>query len=183
MEFERITARVSCAGANKATVRTRKMPNALSGAFPMKDQWILVANASVARLFRRGSATEPLTPVATMTHQKSRLKTAELAADRPGREATDYSRGANRFEPRSDARRKEHLRFAHEISERLDHGLAAGEFDSLLIFASNPFLGELRALLNEAVERRVRLWLNNDLTALGIAQIEARLPAPWVEAK
>ena len=148
----------------------------------MKDQWILVANASVARLFRRGSATEPLSPVATMTHQQSRLKGVELAADRPGREATDNSRGANSFEPRSDVRRKEHLRFAHEISVRLDKGLANGEFGSLLIFASNPFLGELRALLSEAVEKRVRLSLDNDLTALGLAEIEARLPGPWVEA-
>jgi protein required for attachment to host cells len=149
----------------------------------MKDQWILVANASVARLFRRGSVAEALCPMATMTHQESRLKAAELAEERPGREATDNSRGANRFEPRSDVRRKEHLRFAHEISERLDKGLAAGEFDSLLVFASNPFLGELRALLIKAVEKRVTLALNNDLTALGLAEIEARLPGPWVEAR
>ena len=149
----------------------------------MKDQWILVANASLARLFRRGSAAEPLTPVATMVHQQSRLKAAELTSDRPGREAVDYGRGTNRFEPRGDARRKEHLRFAHEISERLEKGLANGEFDSLLIFASNPFLGELRALLSEAVEKRVKIALNNDLTGLGLAEIEARLPGSWVEAR
>jgi protein required for attachment to host cells len=150
---------------------------------PMKDQWILVANASLARLFRRPSVAEPLTPVATMTHLKSRLKAAELATDRPGREAVDNSRGTNRFEPRSDARRKEHLRFAREISERLNNAVAAGEFDSLLIFASNPFLGELKALLSEAVEKRVRVALNNDLTGLGVAQIEARLPTYGAEAR
>ncbi|VTU21589.1 Protein required for attachment to host cells [Variovorax sp. RA8] len=148
----------------------------------MKDQWILVANASVARLFRRGSASEALVPVETMTHRQSRLKGAELAHDRPGREANDNSRGPNRFEPRSDVRRKEHLRFAHEISERLEKGLAAGEFDSLLVFASSPFLGELRALLSERVEKHLKMALNNDLTALDMAEIEARLPRSWGEA-
>lgn len=148
----------------------------------MKDQWILVANASIARFFKRGSASEALVPVATMTHQESRLKGAELAHDRPGREATDNSRGANRFEPRSDVRRKEHLRFAHEISDRLEKGLAAGEFDSLLVFASSPFLGELRALLSEPVEKHLKMALNNDLTAFDMAEIEARLPRGWGEA-
>jgi protein required for attachment to host cells len=154
----------------------------MSQELAMKDQWILVANASVARLFRRGSGAEPLVPVATMTHQKSRLKAAELAQDRPGREANDHSRGANRFEPRSDVRRKEHLRFAHEISERLEKEWAAGAFDSLLVFASNPFLGELRAALSEGVDKRVKLALNSDLTALGLAEIEARLSDPWITA-
>ncbi|KWT73313.1 Protein required for attachment to host cells [Variovorax sp. WDL1] len=142
----------------------------------MKDQWILVANASIARLFRRGSASEALVPVETMTHRESRLKASELAHDRPGREANDNSSGANRFEPRSDVRRKEHLRFAHEISERLDKGLAAGEFGSLLVFASSPFLGELRALLSEPVEKHLKLALNTDLAGLDMAEIESRLP-------
>ncbi len=144
----------------------------------MKSQWILVANASLARLFSRDSLVDPLIPLTTMTHLQSRLKASELAGDRPGREAADNSRGANRYEPRSDVRRKEHLRFAHEIAQRLDSGLAAGEFDSLLIFASNPFLGELKAQLSEAVEKRVKLALDNDFTALGLAEIEERLPAP-----
>lgn len=143
----------------------------------MKDQWILVANASVARLFKRGSVAEPLLPVATMTHAQSRLKAAELSPDRPGREANDNSSGANRFEPRTDVRRKEHQHFAHEISERLEKALAAGEFDSLLILASNPFLGELRAALSEAVEKRVKVSLDSDFTAYDLAEIEARLPA------
>ena len=141
----------------------------------MKRQWILLANASHARLFSRDSTTDPLVPLATLEHPESRLKASQLADDRPGHEATDNSSGGNRYEPRSDVRRKEHQRFAREIAHRLDAGLAADEFSTLWLFASSPFLGELKAQLSEAVNKRVHLALDSDLTALGLAEIEQRL--------
>ena len=141
----------------------------------MKSQWILVANASVARLFRRDSPTDPLVPLTTMEHPESRLKGSELADDRPGHEATDNSSGGNRYEPRSDVRRKEHQRFAREIAERLETGLAAGEFSALWLFASSPFLGELKAQLSDAVDKRLQFALDSDLTSFGLAEIEQRL--------
>ena len=147
----------------------------------MKVQWILVANASVARLFSRDSPTDPLVALATMEHPESRLKGIELANDRPGHEATDHSSGGNRYEPRSDVRRKEHQRFAREIAARLETGLAAGEFSTLCLFASSPFLGELKAQLSEAVNKRLQTALDSDLTSFGLAEIEQRLgdqPAP-----
>ena len=141
----------------------------------MKRQWILLANASHARLLSRDSATDPLVPLATLEHPESRLKASQLADDRPGHEATDNSSGGNRYEPRSDVRRKEHQRFAREIARRLEAGLAAGEFNALWLFASSPFLGELKAQLSDAVNQRVQLALDSDLTALGLAEIERRL--------
>ena len=144
----------------------------------MKRQWILLANASHARLLSRDSATDPLVPLATLEHPKSRLKASQLADDRPGHEATDNSSGGNRYEPRSDVRRKEHQRFAREIAQRLDAGLASGQFSVLWIFASSPFLGELKAQLSDAVNKRVHLALDSDLTALGLAEIEQRLLEP-----
>ena len=141
----------------------------------MKRQWILLANASHARLLSRDSATDPLVPLATLEHPESRLKASQLADDRPGHEATDNSSGGNRYEPRSNVRRKEHQRFAREIAHRLDSGLAAGEFGALWLFASSPFLGELKAQLSDAVNKRVHLALDSDLTALGLAEIEQRL--------
>ena len=141
----------------------------------MKNQWILVANASLARIFRRDSALTPLVPVETISHERSRMRGCELATDRPGSEAADNSQGANHFEPRTDARRKEHLRFAREIADRLDKGLAAHEFDSLALFASSPFLGELKPQLSDAVKAKTKLALSNDFTALGLAELDKRL--------
>ena len=62
----------------------------------MKRQWILLANASHARLLSRDSAADPLIPLETMEHPESRLKGSQLSDDRPGHEATDH---------RSDERR------------------------------------------------------------------------------
>ena len=44
------------------------------GSLVMKPQWILAANASLARLFSRDSPTDHLVPLATMEHPESRLK-------------------------------------------------------------------------------------------------------------
>ena len=149
----------------------------------MQPQWILVANASHARLFSRASPTDPLVPFATMEHPESRLKGSELASDRPGHEATDHSSGGNRYEPRSDVRRKEHQRFAREIAHRLDTALAGAEFSALWIFASSPFLGELKAQLSDAVDKHVQLAHDSDLTSLGLAEIEQRLrESRWSKA-
>ena len=144
----------------------------------MKRQWILLANASHARLLSRDSAADPLIPLETMEHQESRLKGSQLSDDRPGHEATDHSSGGNRYEPRIDVRRKEHQRFAREIAHRLDAGLADGAFSVLWLFASSPFLGELKAQLSDAVNKRVQHALDSDLTALGLSEIEQRLLDP-----
>lgn len=141
----------------------------------MKPQWILVANASWARLFRRDSSSHPLVPLATLQHPESRLKGSELGDDRPGHEATDHSFGGNRYEPPLDVRRKEHQVFARELAARLDAGLAAGEFDALWLFASSPFLGELKARLSDAVSKCVRVATDSDLTSLNLVEIEQRL--------
>ena len=141
----------------------------------MKRQWILLANASHARLLSRDSATEPLIPVETMEHPESRLKASQLSDDRPGHEATDNSSGGNRYEPRTDVRRKEHQRFAREIAHRLETALADGAFSELWLFASSPFLGELRAQLSSAVNKCLEHALDSDLTALGLSEIGKRL--------
>lgn len=145
----------------------------------MKTLWIVIANAASARIFRRDTAKSPLVPVATLARDASRLHARVLESDRPGSRAADNSQGLNHFEPRSDARRKEHLRFAKEIAQRLDAGLKAGEYASLTRFASNPFMDELKAQLSEAVTQRLKATLNNDLSHVGIAEPENRISGSW----
>ena len=148
----------------------------------MKRQWIIVANASHARPFSRSLPTDPLIPVTVLEHPESRLKGSALGDERAGHEATDNSRGGNRYEPRSDVRRKEHQRFAHEVSLRLDAGLAAGEFNTLVVYASNPFLGELKAQLSEAVQSHLQGSFDRDLTSFGLDEIERRLQDDLVDS-
>ena len=141
----------------------------------MKTEWILLANAAIARLFRRDPPADALIPLETLEHPQSRLKGSQLSGERPGHEATDHSSGGNRYEPREDVRRKEHRHFAKEVAERLNAGLLKNEYGALRIFASDPFLGELKAQLSPAVTKQVRAAVDLDMTSLGLAEIEDRL--------
>lgn len=141
----------------------------------MNKHWIVVANASLARIFRCEQTLVPLVPVEVLTHEQSRLRGAELGTDRDGRQATDGRHGTVPFAPRTARRRKEHLHFARELAARLDKALAAKEFDSLVLFASSPFLGELMAQLSDKVKAEVSVAFGNDFSALGTAEIEQRL--------
>ena len=141
----------------------------------MSRLWIVLCNASIARIFSRASPAEPLVPLPTLEHAESRQKGRELAGDRPGHEASDHSAGGNRFEPRIDPRRKEHERFAEVVAKHLQAGLDEGAFDALWLLASDPFLGELKAHLGDAVLRRVQRTESLDLSAFGLSEIERRL--------
>lgn len=143
----------------------------------MNTQWIVVANAGYARIFRRDTASAPLVQVVALTHDKSRMNASALTTDRPGSQPADNSHGLNHFEPRCDPRHKEHQRFAKEIAQRLDDGLKGNHFGSLILFASNPFMGELKAQLSEAVTHRLMAALNTDLSHVGAAELDRRISA------
>lgn len=139
----------------------------------MKNQWIVVANASLARIFRQGASNGGLELVETLTHAQSRMHPGEVAASDQGASERDHH--DDRFEARNDMRRKEHVRFARALADRLDKGLAAHEFDSLTILAAKPFLGELRQQLSPGVSDKIGIELNNDFTALSVAELAERL--------
>jgi protein required for attachment to host cells len=145
------------------------------GGTTMKSEWIVVANSSMARLLKRASADEPLVTVEVLQHPQSRMKASELGDDRPGHEASDFSAGGNRFEPRTDARRKEHDKFAHELAAHLERGLVAGAFGSFSLYASNPFLGELKAALSPALQKALHQAVDSDYSSLDLGELERRL--------
>jgi|SRR5665213_712373 len=138
---------------------------------------VVLANASLCRLLMRDSNSRTLLPLTVLKHPASRLPGHSLGSDRPGHEAVDRSSGGNRFEPRTDVRRREHVGFAREIAAELQTRLAAGEYDDLWVLASNPFLGELKSALHDSVARHLRQTQAIDLTSLDLAEIEARLQA------
>ena len=142
----------------------------------------LVANAAHARLFTREAPGDPLVPLHTLEHPASRAMGHDLERDRHGHEGRDHHTGGTAYEPPLDARRKEHQHFAREIALRLHAGLNAGEFQHLTIFASSPFLGELKPVLDDAVQRTVRQMVDLDLTSYGLSELEQRMAAALTKA-
>lgn len=144
----------------------------------MTKQWILLANSAQAQLYERGDPDQAPLPVESFVHPQSRLKGNALEHDRPGHESSDASSAASRFEPRTEPRHKAHQQFARELAARLEAGLAARSFDSLWLFASSPFFGELKAALSDAVVKRLELAHDSDLTALTPRELKDRLDDP-----
>ncbi len=141
----------------------------------MKMQWILVANGSLARIFHRAGVGDPLVALETIDYPEGRLRDSELERDRQGHERSDHSSAATHFEPRTDTRRKVMHQFARELAERLEEGLVDGEYETLWLTASHPFLGELKAALSKAVIARLQWTHDADFTALDVGTLETRL--------
>jgi protein required for attachment to host cells len=142
-----------------------------------RDVWILLANATHARVCVRDPADGRVQQVASYAHEASRLKAQELAFDRPGHvEKTEGSqRSGTALNPRADPRRKEHQHFARELAEVLEQGLKQRRCRAVVLMASNPFLGELKAELGEATRRALHATVSSDFTALDGPQLQRRL--------
>lgn len=149
----------------------------------MKSELIVVADSSEARLFTRDSDRDPLVPLATLLHPQSRQKPSELGGGRPGHGSSDSHPGGVNFEPRIDPRRKQHMAFAHELSQRIDALLAEGRHDRLTLFAASPFIGELKGQLRPASRKALRAAVDLDLMSLGSRELEQRMVVALAEAQ
>ena len=140
----------------------------------MKPDWILIANATHARLLQheRGS---PMVIIESFEHPQSRSKISELADDRAGHESMDSTFGGTAYQPRMDAKQKESMRFARELADHLEQQAQQGSYRSLVIFASSPFLGELKAALGAAAARLLSSTHDLDLTSFGLSELEQRV--------
>lgn len=141
----------------------------------MKSNWIVVANASNARMLE-DQGEGALAILQTFEHPQSRSKGSELATDKAGMEKSDSGFGGGAaFQPRTDVRQKEHAVFARELAEHLEHAAQQGAFRSVALFASSPFLGELKAHLGPATQRLLGSIHDIDLTSFGLSELEQRV--------
>jgi protein required for attachment to host cells len=143
-----------------------------------KITWILLANSSRARLFAWDRADAQLQEISDFVHPQGRQKVAEIDPHLGGhtqRPRGDGASGGAAFEPRTDPRHKEREHFARELAAYLDAALETGRFGSLVLIASNPFLGELRAHLADRVDKRVQAVVHSDLSSLGLAELTRRV--------
>ena len=146
-------------------------------------QWVLVADAAQARLFRREDDADPLIPIGTIAHPASHLKPSAGDGDRPGHGSSDRHVGGVSFEPRTEPHRKEHRRFARELAERLEHAAEQREYARLSIYAPPEFLGDLRAELGAATRQRLQFARDLDLCAYGLDELEKRIAQAEHEAR
>ena len=145
--------------------------------------WVVVANAARARVLEETGEPGVYTHLADLVHPASRQKGLALDSDRPGHVVSlGHNTGSSAYQPRTDAREREHEQFAREVAATLNQGVAAGRCAGLVLVASNPFLGHLKAHLGEQAGKRLLKTLASDYTTLPDAEIAQRLSTAFTRS-
>jgi protein required for attachment to host cells len=145
-----------------------------------EGHWIVVANGARARVLAETATAGGLRPVAALVHPQSRQKGIEMAeahgGDRSGHmPGTGHGPGSAAYEPRTPIREREHDRFAREVADAVNRGVAAGECRWVTLVASNPALGEIKAHLSHEASKRLQRTVAHDYTALREDELARRL--------
>lgn len=145
-----------------------------------KRNWIVVANASRARVLEEADRRGQYTHVADLVHPQSRQKGVELAnahgGDRPGHvEGQGHGLGSAAYLPRTDPREREHDRFAREVAAALNDGVAAGRCAGIVLVASDPFLGQVKAHLDAQATKALLRTVASDYTTLRDDELAQRM--------
>jgi protein required for attachment to host cells len=139
--------------------------------------WILVSNASQARILAGQDATRAFSLVEEFSHPQSREKGIDVLSDRPGRVLQRTGLGErSAMEPDQTPREIEAEHFARALAERLERGLQDHAFSRLAIVAPPHFLGLLRQQLSKDVEKHLVVSLDKDYTQVEPRELPDLLP-------
>lgn len=113
----------------------------------MATTWILVANASQAKLYANTGPRKGLVLLKDLSHPESREKAADLVSDRPGQMHSPGA-GHRASQPKTDPKTNEARHFAQALARELNHGRVSNQFERLILVAPPAFMG----LLNEKLD-------------------------------
>ena len=127
----------------------------------MTTTWILVSNASTAKLWANHGPKKGIALLKEFEHPDSRRKTSELVSDRAGM-ASGNGHGVRQ----SHLLPKEHaaLQFAHSLTRHLQQGRTHNEMGRLILVAPPAFMGMLNQNLDNATAQLVTDRLEKDYT-------------------
>ncbi|MGD8560557.1 MAG: host attachment protein [Gammaproteobacteria bacterium] len=137
---------------------------------------VMVADACRARFFSAESPRGKLTEIDSMVHPESKLHPNEMASDKPGKTSNRGGQGVNSLDTEIDPKRQEAIRFAKDVTHKLNSVRQEGRYNKVYIVAAPLFLGMLRSSINGDTKRAIKDEINKDLTALPVDQIRAHLP-------
>lgn len=146
-------------------------------------RWIVISDASRARIFEADEHGVSLHLVDSCEHPQSRARVRDLMADANGRKPAGTPPGHRGSAarpgsaPDTDPKWVEAQKFARELAARLDSGLQRHAYDHLVVAAPPQFLGLLRHTLSDQVKARLELWLDKDLTHHPLQAIESDVAA------
>ena len=142
---------------------------------PKPIVWVLVADATRARLFQLEQPQQSLTPALDEELIGSNLQSREIASDRPGRTFDSAGERRHAKEPPTDPARHAQGEFARDVVRLLDAKREARAFERLVVVAPPQFLGDLRALMPQQLQESVSAELAKDLSKLSLHELQDRL--------
>jgi protein required for attachment to host cells len=129
----------------------------------MSTTWILVANASEAKLYANRGISKGLEKVAAFDHPNSRKKSSDLVSDRSGHmQSAGNGHGAR--QPATDPKQHEHAIFAREIAHHIEHGRTGNHYQRLIVAAEPHFRGLLNNTFSTQVHNLISESLDKDYT-------------------
>lgn len=143
--------------------------------------WILVADASRARLFKYDGFGTAIELLKEWEHPGSRAKNCDLATDRPGRMVQSHVQphpghgSKSGMEAELSPKEVEHEHFARELAGELTKGLSGNAYSRLVLAANPRFLGTLRSVADEKVRKHIIASVSKDYTALPVRALEQEL--------
>lgn len=139
-------------------------------------RWIVVADATRARIFGTEAFKGALTELEDRVHYASRLHGHELETDALPRVHDSHGPGRHAMEPSTNIKEQQVEAFALELARYLTEAHNADRFQKLYLIAAPHFLGLLRGHLDKGVAAVVAHELAKDLTQHSADDIRAHLP-------
>ena len=126
----------------------------------MSTTWILVANASQARLYANSGVKKGLSLLKEFSHPESREKASELVTDQQGH-YMGQGNGRGSFITR-EPKENEMEHFALELARELEQGRTHNSYARLILVSSPHFLGLLKARVSSHVRDLISETLEKD---------------------
>lgn len=128
--------------------------------------WVLVGNASEAKLFESQNIGRELNLLKSFSHPESREKREELVSDREGRYQANNGQGQGTFVEPSDPKVVEVEKFSRELAHFLETGRTANKFERLIIIMPPHTHGLLKKEINEQLKNMVIHHIEKDYTKM-----------------
>ncbi|WP_018954464.1 host attachment protein [Thioalkalivibrio sulfidiphilus] len=138
--------------------------------------WVIVADASRARIFSAEKSFSALQEVEDISHPEGRLHDQDLNSDRPGRAFDSTGDGRHAMGKEVPPKKQEAVRFAKVLCDRLNNARATGVFEKLYIVAAPAFLGTMRQCMNSVTQKSIVGELDKNLTTHDVDTIRSHLP-------
>lgn len=142
----------------------------------MRDtMWVVIANASTARIFAKKKGNHKLNLIKELEHPESRKKVRELISDGAGRYNSRGEMVHGAYSRRTNPKEVEADHFANELAKFLDHARSTNDFTKVLLVMPAPFQGMVKHHISSQLLSKISGTISKDYHAATAKQLETLL--------